>query len=208
MFVALLSLAVGFLILWVVELLYRQKRISNEVSRKTIHVVSGIILIIWIFSVSRGVIIFTESLFVLAVLVARKLRILGSQYGVNRFSFGEVFFPIGVIVILLLGVPTWVFVVAISHLAFADTAAALFGIPFGVKNSYYVFGQKKSVVGTSAFFATSVLIIAIASHWLQQQGLGSTRLLPIPFLATAVENLGIYGADNLLIPLSIGLLLR
>src|SRR5690348_7055309 len=140
---ALISLTCGFVILWWVEVLYKQKRISNEVSRKIIHIISGLILIIWIFNVPRNTIIVVESLFVLAVLIARKLKILASQYGVNRLSFGEVFFPLGVIAILLLHVPNWVFVVAVAHLAFADTAAALLGINWGRKTNYRILGQTK-----------------------------------------------------------------
>lgn len=204
------SIIIGLFLLFTVEKLNKQKRISSEVSRKIIHVISGLAVVSWAFFVSWQTIIWIEILYILAAYVLRKSQLLKSQQGINRVSWGEFFFSVGVILTIILDGPRWIFVLAILHLSLADAAAALVGIRYGKKNSYKILGHKKSVVGGLAFFAVSCVLVGLV--FVVTPGNITTSstiaLLALPFVTTLVESLGVYGLDNLLIPLVVVLLLH
>ena len=206
---AALLVVSGFLITFIVEQLHSRGTIRTEVARKLIHVVAGLIVAICPFFVSWNVILVGSIGFFLAVSLARWLKIFGSQHGINRITWGEFFFPLSIFSIVLVHPSRWVFVLAMLNLAIGDTVAALVGTKLGHSNSYNVFGQKKSVAGSLAFFAVSAGLVAItfAVAPLGETALLRTELLILPFVATLAENVGVYGLDNLFIPLAVVLLL-
>ena len=204
------SLGLGVLILAFVQWQYKQKRLSSEVARKIVHVTTGLLVISWPFFVSWHVIIGVEVVFFLTALITRRMVVLSSQHEIGRKSWGEFFFSLGVVSIILLGAPRWIFVLAILHLSFADTAAAIIGKRYGKTTTYRIFGQKKSLAGSAAFYTVSVLLIVSAALLVPNQ-LGSVSklsLVSLPLVAMLVENIGVYGLDNLLIPLTVFALLH
>ena len=94
---------------------------------------------------------------------------------------------------------------AVMHLALADAFAALVGLRLGKNNRYKVFGQTKSVAGTTAFFITSVALVGLtfilAPAYVTTTTI--TVLILLPITTTIIENIGVYGVDNLLIPLAV-----
>ncbi|HLC91441.1 MAG TPA: hypothetical protein VJC09_00130 [Candidatus Saccharimonadales bacterium] len=205
----LAGLVLGFSILLFVENLHKHKRISTEMARKIIHLEAGLILIVWSFLINWQSIVAIEIIFLAVVGVTRWFKFFDSQNGINRITWGEFFFPVGVILAIMLGAPRWVFILAMLHLAVADAAAALIGKKYGKGNSYEVLGQKKSVAGSLAFFAVSLILI-IGATIIAPSGMGSiglVSLLFLPIITTMAENLGVYGSDNLIIPLVVVLLL-
>jgi phytol kinase len=203
------GLLIGFCILLLAEALLKDGKISTELTRKIIHLVSGLILIVWSFYISLEAIIGVEILFMIAAAITRRFGLFGSQKGINRISWGEFFFPTGVILIILLGASRAVFILAVLHLAIADAAAALVGKRYGKGNSYKVLGQKKSIAGSLAFLAVSLILVA-ATFWIAPSDfveMNKIALLLLPLVTTLAENLGVYGTDNLLIPLAVLLLL-
>lgn len=205
----LLALLVGLLVVTVAEILYQQKRISVETSRKVTHVTSGLIAITLPFFVSWRAVLILE-LCNLALMFA--LRYFGwqfTQHNVKRLTWGEMFFALGVMAPILMGVPRWVYVVSILHLTFADTAAALIGQKWGKKHTYKILGQHKSIAGSVAFIVVSAAIIMgvfiFTPEYLTTANF--LRFLFVPFVAMGAEYAGVFGSDNLLIPLSVALLL-
>jgi len=95
------------------------------------------------------------------------------------------------------------------HLAFADSIAALIGKKFGKKHTYKVFGNTKSIAGTIAFWVVSFIIttwvVFIAPAGIIE---GWYILLMLPIIAAAVENFGVYGLDNFLVPVVVAALLK
>ena len=87
--------------------------------------------------------------------------------------------------------------------------AALVGTTIGKSNSYTVFGQKKSIAGSTAFLLTSYVIIILVQLLIPEtfSGVGALRLTMTPFVIMLVENLGVFGTDNILIPLAVAALL-
>ncbi len=196
------------------ELLLNHFHRTNEASRKLMHVTHGVGLAALVFWVSLDMVVSVELLFFASMCLGRYLYTndhkkagwiyyLGKAYRVGRLSYGEFFFPIAAIVTALLATSKWEFAAAILVLGLADAAAALIGGQFGGTNSYKVFGQKKSRMGSLAFW---IVATAIVSWFVQLSGaaVGPDAYLSIfwlPLLLTATENLGVYGSDNLLVPL-------
>ncbi len=209
MFEVLVTIAIGFCILFLVETLHKRGVMRVELSRKIIHMTHGIGVATWPFFVSWHTIVVLELGFLVCVGVARWFKLFGSQHGVNRITWGEFFFLSGIILAILLGAKRWVFVLALLHLALADAAAALVGIRFGKSNGYKVFGQQKSIIGSAAFFVVSALLIAAVFIIAPSDAtvISKLPLLLLPFVTTLAENLGAYGTDNLLIPLTVVLFL-
>lgn len=208
---AFISLIVGCTILLLVEWLHSRGSLHTEVARKIIHVVAGVTIAIWPFFVGWDMIIFAGLGLMVIVSVTRRFKLFGSQHGINRITWGEFFFPAGIILTVLMHPPRWIFVLAMLHLALGDTVAALIGSKFGHSNSYKIIGQKKSVAGSAAFFAVSVVLVAIAFTIVPAADISAsvfTALFLLPIIATVAENIGVYGLDNLFIPISVVLLLR
>ena len=97
----------------------------------------------------------------------------------------------------------WEFAAAILILGVSDALAAIVGKKYGKNSGYLVFGQKKSVVGSIAFFCSALIIVTGFAVVTGISFTISTTLLVLvtTLLVTITENLGVYGSDNLLIPL-------
>lgn len=206
----LASFAIGLAVVLIAEYFHKKQKIVTETTRKIIHMGHGLILIALSFITPWLVVILVEIGFFAVAVVARRYKWFKSQHAVDRKSWGEFFFIIGVIAIILLHVPHWVFVIAVLHLTFADAAAALVGKRYGRTNRYEIFGQQKSVAGSLAFFLVSVGLIGTAVIVAPNSIVTTTNLAIylLPFIATIAENLGIFGSDNLWILLVVTLLLR
>lgn len=185
------------------ELLRTRKIISNETSRKLMHMAHGLVVASWPFFTSYYFIIAAEVLFLAVVLIARVFKFLQPLRNVNRQSWGEFYFPLAVILLAAFSLPELIFVAAMLHLALADALATLIGVR-SKKGIYHIFGQKKSVAGSLAFYFTSLTILA----WLFRYSPSSYPLpdwpLALPALAvvaTLTENISPYGSDNLTVPL-------
>lgn len=199
----MVSSITGLAIIVLAELLRTKKLISNEASRKTMHIIHGLVVASWAFIANYSFIIVAESLFLLVVLLARRFNIMKPLRSINRKSWGEMFFPLGVIVIALIAPSKWVFLAAMLHLGIADALAALVGRRFQ-KGKYYVFGQTKTIVGTGVFYAISLMIIFWLVHFNHTGYVAPNALfslLFIPLVATLAENYSVYGSDNLSIPI-------
>ncbi len=205
----IISLVFGLCLLAFLEWQHKQGKISAEVARKIVHITVALVLATWPFFVSWNTILIVEIIYLIAAALVRHYMPLDSQHKVGRLSWGEFFFSFGVILSILLGASRWIFIMAILHLGLADAVAALVGVKFGKNNSYKLLGQKKSIVGTASFFVVSCLLVALCFVFVPGYVTGATMLplLLLPFLTTAAENIGVYGTDNLLIPLIVIMML-
>lgn len=189
-------------------------RKDNEVSRKLLHIMHGLSLATASFIIPLKGVAVVEIVFLLMVTVGKyiyahhlkrigPLGYLGKLYKVGRLSYGEFFFPVSVMMAAFLADSHWEFAAAMLVLGLADAAAALVGKRYGHGNSYVLLGQKKSLAGSAAFYVVAVLVVlgfvVIAPGISVATGL--LALIWLPLLLTATENLGVYGSDNLLIPL-------
>lgn len=200
------AVAVVFLILMLAEYLSRYKGVHSELTRKIVHVLVGIFVAFWPFFLSWGQIQALSVLFTVVVLISIRLRIFNSIHAVARNAVGELLFAVVIGVLALFITNPWVFAAAMLYLSLADGLAAVVGLAYGQRNSYRIFGRTKSVAGSLAFFFTALAI----SVWYVSlsSGDGSVMvILGLPVLATIAENFSSEGADNLVIPVLVALVL-
>jgi len=116
---------------------------------------------------------------------------------VERKTFGEVFLPLGVILCATFFVPKNIlaFQFGILIMGISDALASLFGERFG-KHIIKVFGHKKSIEGSLAFFISSVIIVLFFTQRLGYQ------IVLIPLILTLIEFFSVLGLDNLILPIA------
>lgn len=199
----LLGLAGIFLILIFSEYLWNTKRITTrEASRKLVHMATGTFIAFWPFFMSFAWIQALSVLLLVVVFASKRLHIFKSIHGVPRPTYGEVLFAVGIFLSATFAQTEWIYTAAVLHLALADGIAALVGIRFIKRFSYTVFGQTKTIIGSLAFYLVS-LAITTAVVVLDPVDYGSTGqviVIWLPVSATLLENIGVYGTDNLFVP--------
>ena len=185
------------------ELLWYLRLFKNsEIPRKLVHILTGVYIAFWPLLMSFAWIQILSILLLGAVYVSKKWHIFRSIHAVKRVTYGELLFPLGVLVAATFAHSGWVYLAAVLHLSLADGLAALVGVRYVKKYGYKVFGQLKTVVGTIVFLATSLGII-MATMLLDPAAYGSSVLivlLLLPLCTTVIENVGVYGVDNILVP--------
>lgn len=209
MLLAVLVILGAFLFLAVVEYVSRRLRSKahSEVTRKITHMTAGCVAAVFPFIFKWWEIGAISLLCLFVVSISIRYNILRSIHSVNRHSLGEVFFALAIGALAFLDGSPWVFAAAMLNLGLADGAAAIIGVKYGKRTRYEVFGYRKSVVGTLAFFVTSFLITGaylLATH--RQDDM--TLLMLVPVVATLVENFAVVGTDNLFVPLVVAGLLK
>lgn len=207
--------ALGGLMLGVRSLQSRA-RIGPEVARKFVHLGMGTISIFlpWLFA-SPGLVwalalIATAGLAGVRFSPAVGRHLGGVLGGVNRTSWGEIYFPLGVALSFSLAQTNRAaYCAAIGVLTFADSAGALIGGRYG-RLRYSVHGDAKSIEGSTAVLIASVLCTSPALIWLGGESWKSafTGGLLVGAAATVVEAASGRGLDNLLLPLAVVGLIR
>lgn len=143
------------------------------------------------------------------IFLSRELHIFKAIHSVRRRTWGELLFPVSVLLASWLAQSKWIFAAAILHMSLADGFAAIVGTNFGKRTTYKVFGQAKSLAGTLTFVVLSFGITLWAVHSEVPVQTGMTAfVLWLPLAAAVMENVGVFGIDNLFVPMLVLLVLN
>ncbi|MDB5175575.1 MAG: phosphatidate cytidylyltransferase [Candidatus Saccharibacteria bacterium] len=197
-------LAIGTLLV-VNELFWRKHAKHGEFSRKFIHITVGSFVAFWPFFLSWVQIGVLSIAFLLVVAVSKYFKLFKAIHSVQRPTYGEVFFALAVGLIAIVTHDKYIYAVALLQMSLADGMAAVMGTKFGKSQRYYVFGQAKSVAGSLTFFVVSVVLLA--GYDMLATPIGFGLLLVTALSATFIENIGVQGMDNILVPLLVAGLL-
>jgi phytol kinase len=191
------------------EGLWKRKKISTEVSRKIIHMGTGIIVAFMPLFIPYFWIQLLSVAFLAVIFVSYRLRIFQSIHAVKRVTVGEFLYPIAIGVCAFIEPAPWIFTAAILHLAIADSMAAIFGQKWGKRTRYMIITHGKSLVGSLAFFLTSAGIFLGVTFFVMQQNLPSLPVLlgVIPLALVLLENVSLFGSDDITIPVAVIVLL-
>lgn len=201
-----LTILAVFVILVLNELLWRGRDVHGEFSRKFVHVSVGSFVAFWPFYLSWNQIKLLGLAFLIAVLISKRLKLFQAIHSVQRPTLGEAFFALSVILVALMTNNKWIYMASLLQMSLADGLAAVIGIRYGVGQSYLVFDHTKSVVGTLTFFVVSISILLTYVHF-SHVSIGTDRLIITSLIASALENVAVFGLDNLFVPLFVALLL-
>ena len=183
------------------------KQLRSEIVRKSIHFLIAIVptiasafgILFTISLLATGTLVYIGSEYLrrhgTAVPVITQLTLLASRArDRDRFVLGPVTLSLGAMVALIF-YPEPAASIAIYALAFGDGLAGLVGTFWG---SLYIPGTGKSVEGSAACFVASFVA-----------AVGLTPSVPaagaVALVATTLEALPTHDADNLLLPIGVGL---
>ena len=189
--------------------------LGPEALRKIVHMGLGVVCLSfpWIFASVTELVVLCVCVLVLLLGVRSvpvlRARLGGGLYGVKRDSVGDLLFSVSVVLLFLYAKDTpALYVLPLLILTLSDSAAALAGTRFG-RHFFQIPSGRKSWEGTFAFCGVTVLLSGL-TLWLL------TPLVPAAVFCIAlllgivgcmVEAVSWHGADNLLVPLGMHLLL-
>ena len=206
MYVVLCLLTV-FLILMCSEIGWRRHLLKGELGRKFVHILVGSFVAFWPFFMSWTQIRVLSLAFLVVVIISDRLKIFKAIHSVQRPTFGEICFALVVGLLTLVTRSKGIYAAALLQMSLADGFAAVVGTRYGGNNKYHLLSHTKSVVGTLAFIATSAVILAGYSAFSVHGPLTLSQAAIGVLGAAALENIGLFGLDNLIVPLFIGALL-
>ena len=177
-----------------------------ELNRKFVHITVGSFVAFWPLILTWNQIIFLSAAFVLVISISKTFNIFKSIHGVKRATWGEVYFGLVVGLLALVTQDGWIYMTALLHMSLADGLAAVIGMRFGKKNRYSVLGSLKSLVGTMTFFVISLVLLAVY-NLSPDVHVPMLALIGLAASATALENFGMRGIDNLTVPVLIAVTL-
>lgn len=192
---ALITTAVFLLIFISVEAVSRRYKTSLEITRKIAHILSGLLTFFSAFFLTKLEIIGISIFFVVLLLLTKYFNLIKGIHGVQRKTFGEIFFPLGNILCAVFFLPHDVsaFQFGVLTVAVSDALAALVGVRFG-KHTVSICGHQKSLEGSSTFFVTNMLMLTYLYKGFD------VKTIVIPAVLTASELLLVLGLDNLVLP--------
>jgi phytol kinase len=201
---ALLLLVAFFALLVTAELWHRRAHPPGEWTRKLVHFGAGLMAaaLPWILA-SPWTLLAVATAAGVPVLVARARGGLGSVFDVERDSLGEVYFPIAIFILFLIGRELPIFyLVALLTMVVADALAAVLGRAYG-KHPYLVTTHQRSLEGSAAFLLTAFFVVHVPLLLATSIDRVACLLIAaqIALLVTSFEAIGTGGSDNLLVPL-------
>ena len=192
------------------QVIARRFNLSAEFSRKMVHVGMGVICACFpLMFNERWPVYALAGLATLSLLIIRltprlKRSVGESLHGVDRFSLGEIYFPLGIGILWFISLNnTLFFSISTLVLSLADASAAIVGTRFGSKLVSTIDGAK-SWEGNLAFFVVASCCIGIPLFIFTDTPplqLITVAIL-IGILMMLVETISWHGLDNLFIPLA------
>ena len=205
------------LILMSGEFLWKKRILKGEFARKYVHILCASYVAFWPYFLPRLQIVILGLLFIVVLVVVKKLKLFKSIRAVQRANYGEIWYALGICIAALVFGSNLIFTFAILQMALADGFAAVVGVALKRKANIFKFnGLKKSQAGSLTFFGISFILNitywAIFTNFGTNFGaLGVTHLaiysvISASFL-TIAEVISPRGSDNIIIPILAGTLL-
>ncbi|MDA0987129.1 MAG: DUF92 domain-containing protein [Bacteroidetes bacterium] len=209
------GLLFGILILLLVAEKLRKVYINSpEITRKLVHIGVGLIIFYSpkIFTSGIPPILLCAIFIVINTYALLKGKLKGI-HGTQRFTFGTVYYPIAVIILLYSFWDNSPFIISTSILvlAFSDSMAAIVGENIKNPKYYFLSGEKKSYQGSITLFLVTTIIVFISLYSTQLQ-YSNEEIIMIStisgLIATLLEGVSIKGFDNLTLPLGVAFILH
>lgn len=190
------------------ELLYLFLKVHAGITRKIVHVGSGLITLLFPFYLIShwSVLVLSASFFGL-LLISMKFNFLNSINGVDRKTWGSLFYPGAVYISFLcytIQDNQIYFFLPMLTLAFSDTIAEMLGKMLNWK-PYYVFGNMKTMSGSMGFFITTFILSTLLMNYFSSYSFVEIILLSlvVSLITTVIEAISPNGIDNISVPVGV-----
>ena len=182
-----------------------QRRWPNqpEWSRKLVHIGTGpVVLIAWGCAIDRRLAVPVAGGVTLVAALNHRLRLLPGIEDIDRASYGTIAYGASITLLFWLLWPEQpqALVAGVLVMAFGDGLAGLLG-PLIASPRWRVLGQTRSLAGTAVMGCATALVLAAVALLQPASAPGPWALLAIAVAATALEQWGSFGVDNLCVPL-------
>jgi phytol kinase len=197
---------VGFLTL--AELAARRWSLRPEWGRKLAHVSCGVLAAALPLVLPFPAITGLAAAFVPVMAISRRVGLWPIVHSAERATYGEVYFPIGILLAAALVPHRVEYSFGVLVLAVADALAAVAGQRFG-RRAYRLLATSKTYVGSACFFSVVVALGAVVMQL--GPGLSVQRIIAVLGVAAVVtleEAAMGGGADNVVLPVSAAAALR
>lgn len=202
--------AVFLVVLAVVETWRRSGKGKPEWTRKTVHLVGGLMaLVLPILITSPWVILALCGTLCALLVFSRRTGVLKSVHGVDRPTRGVEFYPLAVFLVFVLSEGRyWLYVGSLLVLAVADTLAALIGGRYGAIR-YQIETDSKSLEGSLFFFLSAFVVMYLPMAMLSDLSRTTSLLsaLLVAVIVTGFEAVSLRGSDNLFVPIGVCVIL-
>lgn len=181
--------------------------LEPEQSRKLAHVSSGVAAACLPLVMPFHAVVLLAALFVPFMVVSRRVGLFPAVHGVERATWGEVWFPLGVLLAAAVFPHRVPYAFGVLVMALSDAAASAAGHRWG-RRDYRLLGAHKTYAGSIAFLAVTVLLAtgALAAAASAADGDLSAASVPVVLALaaalTVVEGLAGGGVDNVLLPVA------
>tara|TARA_S200000501_G_scaffold376175_1_gene430294 strand:- start:628 stop:1227 length:600 start_codon:yes stop_codon:yes gene_type:complete len=174
--------------------------LESEDSRKIVHVSSLLTVCTWPFFLENYGIYIICILFILINIYTKKAGMFKAVHTVRRATIGAEILPVGIMISTFFFLPEnrTSFIYGILIVCFSDLMAELVGKKLKFYE-YKIFGQKKSLGGSIAFFISTFLITSGMLIYLGTDIIIS-HVMIISVLLCLVEAVHTFGLDNFTLP--------
>ena len=183
------------------EAVTRRRPVDPELSRKFVHVSSGMVAAGLPLVLGYGEIVVLAAGFVPFLMVARRVGLFPAVSGVERSTLGEVWFPLGVLLAAALFPAGGPYVYGVLVMGLADAAASLWGRRYGRRGYPVPGGGRKTWAGSGAFLLTTAtlgaVVLGVTDGW-TGGAVARGVLAAVPL--TVVEGVLGRGTDNVVLP--------
>ena len=186
------------------EILRRLKQ-DPELVRKVVHIGTGnVLLIAWWLQIPTWLCMTAGVAFTAIALASHYTNILPMIHDVGRKTYGVFYYALSITILVALlwdRHPQYA-VIGVMVMSWGDGMAALIGRRFG-KHTFVHHGNKRSLEGSFAMFATSLMVmigIFGLTHGIHAHDIGVA--IPVAAIAALLEAYSPGGTDNISVPLS------
>jgi len=194
-----------FSIIAAASVLERFKLLSNEGTRKFIHIgVSNWWILAMIYFDNRSYASIVPSIFIILNYLSYRMNLVKAmEREGNKNDLGTVYYPIALLVLVLLTFSRYshpyVGALGILIMGYGDGLAAIIGKKFG-KHQYHILRYKKSIEGSLTMFVASLLVGLLLLN-LYSPEMFLLKAIIMAGIATILEAFSPYGLDNLTVPI-------
>ena len=172
---------------------------SNEIGRKSLHVVGAFGAIALAFVVSLDEVALLMALMSIVIALSHVFGWPAPLHRERHRGYGDILLPVGALAAALLSPSLSVFVCAMVVVGLADSLAGLVGRQFGARPIWPRYCGK-TYLGSATFF----IVAALACGGLLPIAWYAALLLAA--MLTIIEYFAPYGSDNLLLPIVVVLM--
>lgn len=183
------------------EVLKRKQILSSDSTRRIIHIGAAIIAYTFPLYLSLPQVLIICFILLGIMIFSRYISLLSHIHKVDRKTWGEIFYPLGIMIAAISFLPNDIgnFRIVILILGVSDLLANIIGTYLG-SHSFNIFKCKKTIEGSVAFFVSTLIILLIFQ-------INPLIAIFISIIASLTEFLSPYGSDNLIVPVIVSVLL-